>query len=92
MSRTKGAHKISSLPKLIADSLSRNWAAQIPRPKVEKRRKRAVAKAQARRSVAAGKRSAKRTARKPAKKTAKPAVTKKRAIVKSRRQKVSASG
>src|SRR5438876_8743149 len=35
--------------------------------KVEKRRKRGVAKAQGRRSVAAGKRSAKRTARKPAK-------------------------
>ena len=59
--------------------------------KVENRRKRGVAKAQGRRSVAAGKRSAKRTVRKPVKKTAKPAVTKKHASVKSRRQKLAAS-
>lgn len=60
--------------------------------KVEKRRKRGVAKkAQGRSSIAAGKRSAEKAARKPAKKTPKRSGTKKSASVKGRRQKVVAS-
>jgi hypothetical protein len=57
------------------------------RRKVEKRKKRGLAKAGARQSVAVGKRSAKKVARKLAKKTKTRAVTKKRASVKSKTRK-----
>ncbi len=59
--------------------------------KVEKRKKSRVVRPQGRQSIAADKRSAKKVARKSVKKTTKRAGTKKRANVKSRRQKPAAS-
>ena len=59
--------------------------------KVEKRKKRANAQVEGRRSIASGKTSPKKTARKPAKKTLKRSGPKKSASVKGRRQKVAAS-
>jgi hypothetical protein len=58
--------------------------------KVEKRKKSGHAKAEGQRK-ASGKKSAKKAAKKSKKKTAKPAVTNKRASVKSRRHKVATS-
>jgi hypothetical protein len=59
--------------------------------KVEKLTKRADAKAEGRPGKSSGKKSAKKAAIKLKSKTAKPAVTKKRASVKSRRHKLAAS-